>query len=226
MLRGRKELTKFTQQPSGDRILITDLKKSCMSLTHWSQGASQFQLFQCIGQWLLSLMQDTRSCRPGLQTCSAYYPGLQPCSRESGSGIRRHIAHFKFNELLCFQRLLSIQCEVSGLQIWQMCCSINCTSLQEPGHAGGMLELQLKKNLLILQSSGSPKQSFPLFWSSLPQSDGKSSSLPEDRSDWIELGPNKKLLTGLKGQDPVPVSLSLPILCILRHPNKGRGSGK
>ena len=105
-------------------------------------------------------------------------------------------------------------------------CSIHCTILQDPGHAGGMLELQLKKNLLILQSSGSPKQSFPLFCSSLPQSDGNSSSLPEDRSDWIELGPNKKLLTGLKGQDPVPVSLSLPILCILRHPNKGRGSGK
>ena len=88
------------------------------------------------------------------------------------------------------------------------------------------VRIATEKNLLILQSSGSPKQSFPLFCSSLPQSDGNSSSLPEDRSDWIELGPNKKLLTGLKGQDPVPVSLSLPILCILRHPNKGRGSGK
>ena len=81
-------------------------------------------------------------------------PCTAVCSRESGSRIRRHIAHFKFNELLCFKRLLSIQCEVSGLQIRQICCSINCTSLQDPGLAGGMLELQLKKTYLFCRVQG------------------------------------------------------------------------
>ena len=161
-----------------------------------------------------------QGCGPCLQTCStwSWTAADNPVQEFCATTPTLHLTS-------CFVSSDYYQCQpVSGLQIWQMCCSIACcTSLQEPGHAGGMLELQLKKNLLILQSSGSPKQSFPLFWSSLPQSAGKSSSLPEDRSDWIELGPNKKLLTGLKGQDPVPVSLLLPILCIFRHPNKGRG---
>ena len=86
--------------------------------------------------------------------CRLAAPITLHCSRESSSRIRRHIAHFKFNELLCFKRLLSIQCEVSGLQIWQMCCSIHCTSLQDPGHAGGMLELQLKKTYLFCRVQG------------------------------------------------------------------------
>ena len=33
-------------------------------------------------------------------------------------------------------------------------CSIHCTSLQDPGHAGGMLELQLKKTYLFCRVQG------------------------------------------------------------------------
>ena len=52
-------------------------------------------------------------------------------------------------------------------------------------------------HLLALHSSGSPKQSFPMFFSSLPQSEGKSSSLPSALSELMVLGPKKTLLTPL-----------------------------
>ena len=52
-------------------------------------------------------------------------------------------------------------------------------------------------DLLALHSSGSPKQSFPMFFSSRPQSDGKSSSLPSDLRELMVLGPKKTLLTPL-----------------------------
>ena len=48
-----------------------------------------------------------------------------------------------------------------------------------------------------LQSSGSPKQSFPLFCSSRPQSAGNSASRPSDRSELIVLGPKKTFRTPL-----------------------------
>ena len=62
-------------------------------------------------------------------------------------------------------------------------------------------------NLLALHSSGSPKQSFPMFFSSLPQSDGKSSSLPSDLSELMVLGPKKTLLT------PLVIGLETQIVC-------------
>ena len=79
------------------------------------------------------------------------------CSRESGSRIRRHIAHFKFNELLCFKRLLSIQCEVSGLQIWQMCCSLQYTLHQSAGPRSCRRDVRIateKKTYLFCRVQG------------------------------------------------------------------------
>ena len=72
-------------------------------------------------------------------------------------------------------------------QIFVVSSDINCS----PTIAARVI------NLLALHSSGSPKQSFPMFFSSLPQSDGKSSSLPSALSELIVLGPKKTLLTPL-----------------------------
>ena len=62
---------------------------------------------------------------------------------------------------------------------------------------GSDLTLIADSNSLALHSSGSPKQSFPMFFSSRPQSEGKSSSLPCDLRELMVLGPKNTLLTPL-----------------------------
>ena len=69
-------------------------------------------------------------------------------------------------------------------------------------HTAGMLftlntDCCCMHHLLTLQRSGSPKQSFPLFFSSRPQSAGNSWSLPSDLKELIVLGPKKTCLTPL-----------------------------
>ena len=72
-------------------------------------------------------------------------------------------------------------------------------------------------NLLALHSSGSPKQSLPMFFSSRPQSEGKSSSLPSALSELMVLGPKKTLLT------PLVIGLETKIVCQTSDVRGGRG---
>ena len=107
-------------------------------------------------------MQDTRSCRPRLQTCSTYYPALQ-------YAVENLVQEFgatspTLNLTSCFVSSDYYQSNARS----QVCrsdkcaavCSIHCTSLQDPGHAGGMLELQLKKKLTYSAEFRVPEAKF------------------------------------------------------------------
>ena len=167
------------------------------------------------------MQQDTQSCRPGLTTCSTW-PGLQQIIwfRNPATTPTLHLTN----------RFVSsdyYQCQVSGLQIWQMCCSIACcTSLQQPGHAGRRdVRIATEKTYLFCRVQGRRSKVFLCSDHLYHSQRGRArlfrriaatgSSLVRIRSCWQAWKVKIRSLS---------VSCYLFFaLCILRHPNKGRG---